>query len=532
MNGAIFQGGIFLGELGVKPVSGLVSGSSSAAAVNTNILQAALTRGGLVYIDRAGTYWINASLVPIANNMLVGVQGVIIKMANACNVPCVKNANRSSAVDTNIFIQGIKFVGNKANQTVAYSTVDMMYAAGFFAFNCEFDEGLRTGTFGVDQSSDGEGLVLRNTAKFTVMACKASNNDYDGFKTRFSTGTFTDCKAYENGRSGIQIAGTNGSEDTEYSSNVVVNGLYVYHSTGTPDAASPTTSGIYFHGAINCAANNITVYGTRQAVGFSGLSTDNVIHNVTANCRGVAGVGTIHFSSTGSPMFVNRNAVTGVTLRPISGASMEHITYSASSSYNRVQINYGSVGAASGTWTITNASGNTTNTLEGRLLGAVLTDSGTLFDCSNFSSGEGNMRAVYEIAAAGAAYTLTNSQAALNFGTTDPELTIPQPGRYLITARIRSKMVGATFAATKAMTMNIRRTNNTAANLSGGSTANDTGVVTTVTQTFVDSTWECVYITPRSDDVITVFGDIETVPSAGSLTINACKITAERLGEL
>src|SRR6185369_1987982 len=88
------------------------------------------------------------------------------------------------------------------------------------------------------------------------------------------------------------------------------------------------------------------------------------------------------------------------------------------------------------------------------------------------------------IAAAGTAYSLTNTPAALDFGTTDPSLVIDKAGTYLLLARYNLKYNGATFAAARAVTMKLRRTNNTPADLTGGSTVLTTDIVTTKTFTF------------------------------------------------
>jgi hypothetical protein len=73
--------------------------------------------------------------------------------------------------------------------------------------------------------------------------------------------------------------------------------------------------------------------------------------------------------------------------------------------------------------------------------------------------------------AAGTAYQLTASDAALDFGTTDPSLTLTKAGTYLLTARVRLDYNGATFSAVRTATLKLRRTNNTAADLSNGSAA-------------------------------------------------------------
>lgn len=138
-----------------------------------------------------------------------------------------------------------------------------------------------------------------------------------------------------------------------------------------------------------------------------------------------------------------------------------------------------------------------------------------------------DVRTVY---AAGTAYTVTNTAAAADFGTTDPALTLNQPGTYLILSRAVASFAGATFAATKNLTVKLRRTNNTAGDLTGASTVLPTGVTTTVTGPLGNVVIPPVlYTTANMNDSISVFAVIETAPSAGALTLTESEIIAIRL---
>ena len=132
--------------------------------------------------------------------------------------------------------------------------------------------------------------------------------------------------------------------------------------------------------------------------------------------------------------------------------------------------------------------------------------------------------------AAGTAYQFTNAAALLTFGTTSPSLTITGPGTYLLLARAVLDYNGATFAASRNVTLKLRRTNNTAADLAGSTTVVDTAIVTTVTQTFGSfSLPPVVYTTLNSNDIIQLFGLVDTVPTAGSLDAVEASIIAVRL---
>lgn len=123
----------------------------------------------------------------------------------------------------------------------------------------------------------------------------------------------------------------------------------------------------------------------------------------------------------------------------------------------------------------------------------------------------------YSIYAAGTAYQLTNTPALLNFGTTDPAITLTQAGTYLISGRIRLDYNAATFAAVRTATLKFRRTNNTAADLTNGTTALKTQIITTLTYTAgIVPMPQLIYTTANTNDVIELWGSLDTVPSAGS----------------
>ena len=132
--------------------------------------------------------------------------------------------------------------------------------------------------------------------------------------------------------------------------------------------------------------------------------------------------------------------------------------------------------------------------------------------------------------AVGTAYSLTNTAALLNFGTTDPSLTITEPGTYLILSRAELDYNGATFAASRTVTLKLPRTNNTAADLTNGTLVAKTEIVTTVTATMGDfGLPPVIYTTANNNDIIQIFGDVDTVPTAGSLDASSAEIIAIRL---
>lgn len=132
--------------------------------------------------------------------------------------------------------------------------------------------------------------------------------------------------------------------------------------------------------------------------------------------------------------------------------------------------------------------------------------------------------------ASGTVYSLTTSAAKLNFGTIDPAITITQPGKYLIFARARIDYNGATFAAPQTITIKIRRTNNTAADLSDATASLKTRIITTQSDTAgIIVLPVTVYETDANDDELEVWGSIGTGPSAGSVDAVQAEIVAIRV---
>ncbi len=129
--------------------------------------------------------------------------------------------------------------------------------------------------------------------------------------------------------------------------------------------------------------------------------------------------------------------------------------------------------------------------------------------------------------AAGTVYTLTNAAAAVVFGTTSPTITLATAGKYRIRAQVVVELVGATFAANQALTIKLRRTNNTAGDLTNSTLVYTVPIVTTLTNTLAVITLPDVfYTTAGTSDVVTIFAGLAATPSAGSVTISAASIIA------
>lgn len=120
---------------------------------------------------------------------------------------------------------------------------------------------------------------------------------------------------------------------------------------------------------------------------------------------------------------------------------------------------------------------------------------------------------------AGTAYSLTNTAAAVTFGTTSPSITIDKAGTYLLIANLNLLYNGATFVAVRTITTKIRRTNNTAADVI--TNVLSSSIITALTFTAGTPQLFAIYTTTNTNDALSLFADVNTVPSAGSLDAQA-----------
>jgi hypothetical protein len=88
--GAVFSNGSSWSVIGATGLT-LTPSSTSAATANTNVIQAALTAGGVVSIPQPGTYYINSALVYASNTLLILGQNTVIRMAPGINTALLKS---------------------------------------------------------------------------------------------------------------------------------------------------------------------------------------------------------------------------------------------------------------------------------------------------------------------------------------------------------------------------------------------------------------------------------------------------------
>jgi hypothetical protein len=128
--------------------------------------------------------------------------------------------------------------------------------------------------------------------------------------------------------------------------------------------------------------------------------------------------------------------------------------------------------------------------------------------------------------AAGTAYTVTNASAAVVFGTTSPTLTLATAGKYSLRGSFQVDLSGATFAATRTLTVKIRRTNNTAADLANSTRTLVVPIVTTTSETLGIYEIPEILYTAAAGDIISLFAGIDVAPSAGALNFVAANLIA------
>ncbi len=132
--------------------------------------------------------------------------------------------------------------------------------------------------------------------------------------------------------------------------------------------------------------------------------------------------------------------------------------------------------------------------------------------------------------ATGTAYQLTATPALLDFGTTDPSLVISSPGVWLLLARARIDNNAKTTAAVRTITILLRRTNNTAANIANSSTACKTAIMTTLTFTLAEMELPAIiYTTVNSDDILQLWGSADDISGAGTFDAVEASIVAVKL---
>ncbi len=125
-------------------------------------------------------------------------------------------------------------------------------------------------------------------------------------------------------------------------------------------------------------------------------------------------------------------------------------------------------------------------------------------------------------------YALTTGASLLNNGT----ITLTASGNYMLWGRTYLKYNNATFAGNQTGTIKLRRTNNTATDVSFSTTSPVFDVVTSYTGGIgVITTPPVMYTSTATGDIIGVFGSLSAAPGAGSVEATEASVMAIRLWE-
>lgn len=130
---------------------------------------------------------------------------------------------------------------------------------------------------------------------------------------------------------------------------------------------------------------------------------------------------------------------------------------------------------------------------------------------------------------AGTVYTLTASYALLDFGTTDPAITIQNTGNYLVTGKANFITRGATYAATNTYSLKLRKTSGTPADLSGSEAVQTINIITTTTEDLGIIDTRPVIFSAIAGDVVQLWGVLSATPSVGNVICDRADVIAIRL---
>lgn len=157
------------------------------------------------------------------------------------------------------------------------------------------------------------------------------------------------------------------------------------------------------------------------------------------------------------------------------------------------------------------------------------------YNTINITSGSlqtGGNQVGYQVTAyaAGTAYAIGTASGVLDFGTTDPSIVVDKAGTYLLIPRVSIKYNAATFSGNQTLTLKLRRTNNTPADITNSTTTLTTEIITTGTKSLTGLLLPSViYTTTNVDDILQIHGNIDALPAAGSLDAVEASLIAIRL---
>jgi hypothetical protein len=130
--------------------------------------------------------------------------------------------------------------------------------------------------------------------------------------------------------------------------------------------------------------------------------------------------------------------------------------------------------------------------------------------------------------ASGTAYQITTSFAQIIFGTTSPVVTLDRAGTWLIKARARVDRNGIHINVDHVVSLKLRRSNNTASDITNAATAYD-DIAHTASDVETEGLFpfpEVVYTTANNNDIIQMWIMIDQAAVSGSHDVVEADIQA------
>lgn len=127
-------------------------------------------------------------------------------------------------------------------------------------------------------------------------------------------------------------------------------------------------------------------------------------------------------------------------------------------------------------------------------------------------------------------YTVTATSAGVTYAFPDSAfINLNAVGTYALGGMVKVDLVGATFAANQTITVKLRQTSGTPADVPQAISTFTVPVVTTATQTLGFIPIPTVIFSSAGNETIQIFVDVSVLPSAGSVKITQSSILAIRL---
>lgn len=312
---------------------------------------AALPAGGGQVHCTAGTYpW--AGTVALPSNIVLSGEGPATYFKQNAGV----NSHLLQATgQTGVTIRDLYLDGDKANQTAKFTNILLDTCTKSTIRDIWTARALRTELPAVGGLKYGEGISLHECTDCLIENVYTFENEYDGIKVRGSTHVIVrNIVARNNGGSGVQFALSRPADlPCDF---CTMDGVTVFHSTGTPPAVSVSTRGIYIHKGRWCSVSNVISEGTQRLLGGTDTTEYNTFVNCTGRVRPGSGKAGIDFSDGST---CNFSSFSGVTVHGFSGASMKFTLFENGKGNTFTNCHFHR-GSGTGTWTFD--SGNATDT--------------------------------------------------------------------------------------------------------------------------------------------------------------------------